>query len=526
MRSLRTKVAGAVVLLLGICLAAGPASPAQAAYGGAERTGWMRGNFGLMEHWLAQGCPGNLPTPTSSSCGDPVPTPASWNQRVNAYQVAGVVGQLKSVGAGYFILAVGQNDGFWASPNTTYDKLVAASGHPSRLSTRDLIADMGTALHANGLKFIVYVNLDGPSLDPWAWDHLGGDPKTRGIPTAPAYQKNWINVLKEWATRWGDKVDGFFVDGAKAGTTRSILAPGGNGADPVYCPATPTTACPYPTLGAYYTAVAAAVRIKNPAALVALNPGGGPLPRSDKPVSDFLPGETTDALWASRLSMRKEFIDDRGTSLRYHLLAESQSRWGAAYNAGLKHSDAEIVKYSQQVTEVGGAMTWDVGYHRDTGLLSEVALQQMKKVGQGLGKLPGAIRGVESTRCVDVPGANAANGNEVLLYGCHGKTNQQWTFNRSAGTMRSLGKCLDVQQGISADGTPVQLFSCNSTAAQKWSYDSNSRTLKALGKCLTAGGTQDKSTVTISTCKVQYDSATKKYTVPSQQWDLFNAPTI
>ncbi|MEU9380492.1 family 16 glycosylhydrolase [Streptomyces sp. NPDC048279] len=77
-----------------------------------------------------------------------------------------------------------------------------------------------------------------------------------------------------------------------------------------------------------------------------------------------------------------------------------------------------------------------------------------------------AIKGLAG-KCVDVAGANSANGTPVQLYDCNGSAAQQWTVG-SDGTIRALGKCLDVTSGGTADGTTVQLYDCNGSAAQKW----------------------------------------------------------
>jgi beta-glucanase (GH16 family) len=71
-------------------------------------------------------------------------------------------------------------------------------------------------------------------------------------------------------------------------------------------------------------------------------------------------------------------------------------------------------------------------------------------------------------KCVDVAGANTANGTQVQLYGCNGTAAQKWT--RSGDTLRALGKCLDVSGGSTADGARVQLWDCNGTGAQRWTY--------------------------------------------------------
>ena len=78
----------------------------------------------------------------------------------------------------------------------------------------------------------------------------------------------------------------------------------------------------------------------------------------------------------------------------------------------------------------------------------------------------GAITGLAG-KCLDVAGANSADGTAVQLYDCNGTAAQQWTVG-SDGTIRALGKCLDVTGNSTADGAKVQLWSCSGGANQKW----------------------------------------------------------
>jgi hypothetical protein len=80
-----------------------------------------------------------------------------------------------------------------------------------------------------------------------------------------------------------------------------------------------------------------------------------------------------------------------------------------------------------------------------------------------------ALRGVESGRCIDVPGANPADGNRLQVYDCNGTGAQQWTIG-SDGTVRALGKCMDVAGAGTANGTAVQLYTCNGTNAQRFTF--------------------------------------------------------
>ncbi|MEU6063802.1 family 16 glycosylhydrolase [Streptomyces sp. NPDC047082] len=77
-----------------------------------------------------------------------------------------------------------------------------------------------------------------------------------------------------------------------------------------------------------------------------------------------------------------------------------------------------------------------------------------------------AVKGLAG-KCVDVAGANSANGTPVQLYDCNGTGAQKWTVG-SDGTLRALGKCLDVAGNGTADGSTVQLWDCTGGPNQKW----------------------------------------------------------
>ncbi|MFC0006363.1 glycoside hydrolase family 16 protein [Micromonospora siamensis] len=91
-------------------------------------------------------------------------------------------------------------------------------------------------------------------------------------------------------------------------------------------------------------------------------------------------------------------------------------------------------------------------------------------------------------KCVDVAGANPANGTAVQLWTCNGTAAQAWTW-ASDGSVRALGKCLDVTAGSTASGAKVQLYDCNGTGAQKWVFSSAGDIVNPqANKCLDATG--------------------------------------
>jgi beta-glucanase (GH16 family) len=116
--------------------------------------------------------------------------------------------------------------------------------------------------------------------------------------------------------------------------------------------------------------------------------------------------------------------------------------------------------------------------------------------------------------CLDVAGANSANGTPIQLAWCNGNQAQQWTVG-SDGTVRALGKCLDVAGGGTGPGTAVQLWDCNGTGAQQWAHTSGTQALRnpQSGRCLQpVGRVQNDGTRTeIADCD---GSAVQRWTLP------------
>ncbi|HWB38324.1 MAG TPA: ricin-type beta-trefoil lectin domain protein, partial [Rugosimonospora sp.] len=118
-------------------------------------------------------------------------------------------------------------------------------------------------------------------------------------------------------------------------------------------------------------------------------------------------------------------------------------------------------------------------------------------------------------KCVDVAGANSANGTQVQLYACNGTAAQSWSVGTD-GTLRALGKCMDVAAAGTANGTKVQLYDCNGTAAQQWTASGAALVNPNSGKCLDATGpsSADGTPLQIWSCTG----------AANQQWHLPTAP--
>lgn len=128
-------------------------------------TAWLKeSKWGVILHFLAD----------YASCGKKTDiTPAEWNRKVDGFDTAGLAEQLMSAGAGYIMLTIGQNSGFFCAPNRVYDEIIGA---PGRCSKRDLISDLYDELEPRGVKLMVYISSGAPANDPaavekfeWRW---------------------------------------------------------------------------------------------------------------------------------------------------------------------------------------------------------------------------------------------------------------------------------------------------------------------------------------------------------------------
>ncbi|GAB3976413.1 hypothetical protein GCM10029978_063230 [Actinoallomurus acanthiterrae] len=423
MKPLRSILARLAALLLGLGLVSVPAASAQAAGGSA--TDWMsQGKFGVMTHYLAEGCPAGC---ALSDYPNNMPTVEQWNARVDKYDVAGVVQQLKSAGAGWLQIAVGQNTGYYDAPNATYDRLVPPTAdHPSRLSRRDLIKDLGSAMHQAGLKLIVYITDDAIMRDDYARHQLGGADQGWGAPNA-TYQANWLNVVKTWAQQWGSNVDGFWVDGSY-----------------------------YDDLEPFYDQMAANLRSGNPNALVSFNAGSQTPLKSVTTQSDFTAGETGAGDWPRRTDGR--WVGNRGTQMQLQYLAVAQSDWGDPPDQPMSFSDNRIITLTRDVVRVGGAVTWDVGYNRDNGHISDLAMAQLKKVGQAVREIDGNLAiGKTATQSSTRPGAPPADASLAI----DGNTNGDFgsgSVTHTSGTPVDANPWWQVDLGSSQPVSSIKLW--------------------------------------------------------------------
>jgi hypothetical protein len=115
----------------------------------------------------------------------------------------------------------------------------------------------------------------------------------------------------------------------------------------------------------------------------------------------------------------------------------------------------------------------------------------------------GALVGVGSNRCLDVPNQSQTNGVQLVIWDCNGGANQQWA-QLANGAFQVYGtKCLDVRGQGTAPGTIVDIWDCNGGANQRWTFNADGTIVGVQsGLCLdvTGAATGNGALIEIWTC--------------------------
>ena len=305
-----------------------------------NRAAWLKkAKWGVFCHYLADTAGQRTPLNLDSD---------TWNRQVESFDVEALAKQLQQMGAPYFCITLGQNSGFYCSPNQTYDELTGIK--PSRLSNRDLIADIARALEGTGTRLMVYLSSHAPSnhreavealgcTPPWDARAWGLEPgKYLAAANADArltgFQRNWEAVIREWSERWGSSIKGWWIDGCFY-------------ADQMYRFPDPPN----------FASLAAAARVGNPESIIAFN-GGTKLPVIPLcEEEDYTAGELNSNLpvfgWQWEQSPEDGMID----SAQYHILTYLGEFWGQGKPRFSREFAAE---YTSHVNRHGGTVSWDV----------------------------------------------------------------------------------------------------------------------------------------------------------------------
>jgi hypothetical protein len=314
-----------------------------------DNAAWMaRARWGTMTHYLADWIA------RRDGSVDNLMTVERWNALVDGFDVDALAEQVRAVGAGYHVFTIGQNSGFYAAPNETYDRIVGV--RPSRCATRDLIRDLADALTTRGVRLLVYLPSGAPAGDETARARLEWQ---NGAHRNAAFQEHWQLTIREWSTRWGTAVHGWWFDGC-------------------YWPNTMYRTDAPPNFRSF----AAAARWGNPDAAVAFNPGVVNRTMSITPHEDYIAGEVSDPRLQSIKRARDGFVD----GARLHLLTYLGQRWGGG---DARFSSEQAIDFTRPTIEAGGFVTWDVPV-QNGGPMTPEFVERLAAIGA-------AVRGMNVT---------------------------------------------------------------------------------------------------------------------------------
>jgi hypothetical protein len=155
---------------------------------------WFKdAGYGLMFQWT------NRATPPAGGI-------KPWNQKVDDFNLASVIELVEQSGASFVVWSVTWGQQYISAPNQSLDRIL-----PGRTTKRDLLGELADGLKARGVRLIFYYHYGYDcyhSKDPEWLKASGGC-----LPDKTALYQNIGSILGEIGNRYGDKLDGWFLDG-------------------------------------------------------------------------------------------------------------------------------------------------------------------------------------------------------------------------------------------------------------------------------------------------------------------------
>ena len=276
-----------------------------------------------------------------------LPGDVSEFAKVEDLDVNQLAEQLEGMEAKYFVFTLGQNSGWFNAPNAVYDR-VTGYRPGERCAKRDLPLDLHRALNPKGIRLMLYLPCQAPFRDYRAQEAFGLSLGTDDQPIDIAFAKRWAEVIYEWSARYGDKVSGWWFDGAYEWINFNE------------------------DIAHIYSQ---AVKRGNSNAIVTFNPGIKLL-RHTK-AEDYTAGELKEPFYDVPTS---RWVDGS----QWHALTFLGTLWG---DRDTRYPTDRWQSWFQKVIEHGGAVTLDVGPNWDhqagpIGLVSPEQAEQFRNIAQ------------------------------------------------------------------------------------------------------------------------------------------------
>ncbi|GGW39532.1 alpha-L-fucosidase [Arenibacter certesii] len=168
-------------------------------YKGNPNTDWFKdAGFGIMVHYLKEAI---IPEGGAEE----------WNRTVDSFNVDRFARQVNEAGAGYVMFTLGQNSGYYCSPNKAFDRALGI-GPGELCSKRDLPKDLINALNKYKIPLILYLPSNPPINNKNVSEKLRYAFQ-KDSATSQFNQPILENMIEEWSLRYGEGVKGWWFDG-------------------------------------------------------------------------------------------------------------------------------------------------------------------------------------------------------------------------------------------------------------------------------------------------------------------------
>jgi hypothetical protein len=332
--------------------------------GDPARAEWMAGRHGMMVHYLV--------TPQGNT---PEEKTADFNRTIDGFDLDAFMGQFEQSGAEWLIFTIGQNTGYYASPNPVLDELLP--GHTPR---RDLVVEIARRVDALGKRFVAYLPVETTTPPEEVRRAFAWNPDDQS-----EYFKRYLGFIRAYAEKLGPLCDGWWFDGCYEPVTKGQWdwAP--------WCEA---------------------ARAGNPRAAIAFNDGAFCTGWTEiiSPLQDYHPGEVH---LLEDGQIRFDFLggDDVYATPEGHLRKPGQEpkyympdgqfvhgvQWHAlvpihsTFNPAVPvpdYPDAMLLGFMRTCMDLGGGVTLNLPIGMD-GRIPDAAIGQFIRMTKGLGESPG-----------------------------------------------------------------------------------------------------------------------------------------
>ena len=289
----------------------------------------LNGNFGIFNHYLY---------------GD-----ENWVKTTNSLDVERIARNVAKIGASRYCITLMQCRKYMLAPNSVFDE-IAGTEPGEACAVRDIPLELGRALEKYGIDLYLYYTGDGPYLDPEIGPKFG---ITEPRHVTREFVDKWAAVLREYSTRYGGLVKGWWIDGCYDGIgyTDDLM-------EPLY----------------------AACKAGNPEAIVAMNNGVFEMPRKHFSREEYTAGEFNDFTAVPKSGIidgaRAQILAPLGISL-------DGSEWNSWGKPGLKRDAEYLCGYIKKLKKAGCALTVDIIIYPD-GTFDASQFNELCKVSEML----------------------------------------------------------------------------------------------------------------------------------------------